>query len=87
MTKKTIGIVIGILLTIVAVIILITKNSVPEENLAEEQITKGIENRGFTLLAKEDVLSYIAFPTQAEAFFDKREEKARNTFKYTIKEV
>ena len=25
---------------------------------AEEQITKGIENRGFTLLAKEDVLSY-----------------------------
>ena len=35
----------------------------------------------------EDVLSYIAFPTQAEAFFDKREEKARNTFKYTIREV
>ena len=36
---------------------------------------------------EEDVLSYIAFPTQAEAFFDKREEKARNTFKYTIREV
>ncbi len=35
----------------------------------------------------EDVLSYIAFPAQAEAFFDKRDEKERNTFKYTIKEI
>lgn len=35
----------------------------------------------------EDVLSYIAFPAQAEAFFEKREEKAKNTFKYTIKKV
>lgn len=35
----------------------------------------------------EDVLSYIAFPTQAEAFFDKREEKAKNTFKYSIKRI
>ena len=35
----------------------------------------------------EDVLSYIAFPTQAEAFFDKRDEKVRNTFRYTIREV
>lgn len=37
--------------------------------------------------SEEDVLSYIAFPTQAESFFDKRDEKARNTFKYTIEEV
>ena len=35
----------------------------------------------------EDVLSYIAFPMQAEAFFAKRDEKERNTFKYTIREV
>ena len=35
----------------------------------------------------EDVLSYIAFPMQAEAYFAKRDEKERNTFKYTIKEV
>ncbi len=35
----------------------------------------------------EDVLSYIAFPMQAEAFFEKRDEKERNTFKYTIREV
>ena len=36
---------------------------------------------------EEDVLSYALFPTQAEAFFRKREEKAKNTFKYTIREV
>ena len=35
----------------------------------------------------EDVLSYIAFPMQAEAYFAKRDEKERNTFKYTIKEI
>ncbi len=35
----------------------------------------------------EDVLSYIAFPMQAEAYFAKRDERERNTFKYTIKEV
>ena len=35
----------------------------------------------------EDVLSYIAFPMQAEAYFAKRDEKERNTFKYSIKEI
>ena len=35
----------------------------------------------------EDVLSYIAFPTQAEASFDKREEKKKNTFTYSIKKI
>ncbi len=35
----------------------------------------------------EDVLSYIAFPTQAEAFFKKREERKKNTFTYSIKRV
>lgn len=35
----------------------------------------------------EDVLSYIAFPTQAEAFFEKREEKLKNTFSYSIKRI
>lgn len=35
----------------------------------------------------EDVLSYIAFPTQAEAFFDKRDAKKKNTFKYSIKRI
>ena len=32
----------------------------------------------------EDVLSYIAFPTQAESFFLKREEKRKKVFTYTI---
>lgn len=35
----------------------------------------------------EDVLSYIAFPAQAEAFLKKREEKAKNTVKYTITKI
>lgn len=35
----------------------------------------------------EDVLSYIAFPAQAEAFFDKRDEQKKNTFTYSIKRI
>lgn len=35
----------------------------------------------------EDVLSYIAFPAQAEAFFNKREEEKSRTFAYSIKEI
>lgn len=35
----------------------------------------------------EDVLSYIAFPEQAKAFFEKREEKKKNTFTYSIKKI
>ena len=35
----------------------------------------------------EDVLSYIAFPTQAEAYFEKREEREKNTFSYTIERI
>ena len=35
----------------------------------------------------EDVLSYIAFPAQAEAFFDRREAKRSRTLKYDIKRI
>ncbi|MEG1687545.1 MAG: oxaloacetate decarboxylase subunit alpha, partial [Angelakisella sp.] len=35
----------------------------------------------------EDVLSYIAFPPQAEAFFDMRDEKAKNSYTYAIKKA
>ncbi|MGN0572891.1 MAG: pyruvate carboxylase subunit B [Acutalibacteraceae bacterium] len=35
----------------------------------------------------EDVLSYIAFPAQAEAFFDKRDMKKKNTFTYSINKI
>ena len=48
---------------------------------------KAKEEIGDMARSEEDVLSYIAFPAQAEAFFKKREEKERNTFKYTIREV
>ena len=42
---------------------------------------------GFKAHSDEDVLSYIAFPTQAEAFFDKRAEREKNTFQYTIQKI
>ena len=35
----------------------------------------------------EDVLSYIAFPQQAEAFFEKRDDLRKRTFSFSIKEV
>ena len=35
----------------------------------------------------EDVLSYIAFPTQAESFFDYRDEMASKTYSYEIKAI
>ncbi len=36
---------------------------------------------------EEDVLSYIAFPAQAEKFFEKREADRKNTFSYTITRI
>ena len=39
---------------------------------------------GKTARSDEDVLSYIAFPQNAEKFFEKREEKESNTVNYTI---
>lgn len=38
-------------------------------------------------LSDEDVLSYIAFPQQAEKFFAYREEKKKNTYSYEFKAV
>ena len=35
----------------------------------------------------EDVLSYIAFPQQADAFFKHREELERHTYKYAIEKL
>lgn len=51
---------------------------------AFEKAKKEIGNKA---RCDEDVLSYIAFPTQAEAFFDKRAEKDNNTFAYSIKRM
>ena len=53
----------------------------------EPYFEKAKEEIGAKAKSDEDVLSYIAFPTQAEAFFDKRDEKIKNTFRYTIREV
>lgn len=53
----------------------------------EPYFEKAKEEIGSKAKCDEDVLSYIAFPTQAEAFFDKRDEKAENTYRYTIKEA
>lgn len=45
------------------------------------------EYLGSRATCDEDVLSYIAFPAQAEAFFDKRDEKKKHTYSYTVKKV
>lgn len=42
---------------------------------------------GDTARCDEDVLSYIAFPTQAENFFEEREKREKNTFSYFIERV
>ncbi len=42
---------------------------------------------GDKVTCEEDILSYIAFPQQAEAFFEERENKKAVTFSYTIEEV
>ena len=53
----------------------------------EPGFEKGKSEIGDKAKSDEDVLSYIAFPQQAENFFDKRDEKAKNTFKYSIKRI
>jgi oxaloacetate decarboxylase alpha subunit len=42
---------------------------------------------GDTARSDEDVLSYIAFPQQAEKFFEARKAKEEKTVKYTITEA
>ena len=63
----------------------------PIEGRFADTLADGFEAAKAEIGAKakstEDVLSYIAFPAQAEAFFDKRDELERNTFRYTIREV
>ena len=56
-------------------------------DLLEPGMEKAKEEIGDKAKCIEDVLSYVAFPQVAEKFFDKREEKARNTVKYTIQAI
>lgn len=48
-------------------------------------LEKGKEEIGDLARSEEDVLSYIAFPQQAEAFFKKRREAENRVVKYTIR--
>ena len=56
-------------------------------DLLEPIVEKTREALGGLAHSDEDVLSYIAFPTQAEAFFRAREEKRKKTVHYTIELV
>ena len=56
-------------------------------DLLEPLMEKTTKELGSKARNEEDVLSYIAFPQIAEKFFEAREEKERNTVKYTIKEI
>lgn len=48
------------------------------------EIPYAVEQLGSRAHCEEDVLSYVAFPRQAEAFFEKREEKKALKVSYTI---
>lgn len=56
-------------------------------DLLEPMLEKTAKELGSKARSEEDVLSYIAFPQVAEKFFAAREEKEKNTVKYTIKEI
>lgn len=53
----------------------------------EDGLPAAREYLGKTAESDEDVLSYIAFPQQAEAFFEKRADLRKRTFSYSIKKV
>ncbi len=52
-----------------------------------EEFKQAKEILGDKATCEEDILSYIAFPQQAEKFFEDRENKKALTVSYTIKEV
>lgn len=53
-------------------------------NTLEPAFEKTKAELGDIARSDEDVLSYIAFPAQAEKFFESRAEKEKNSFTYTI---
>ncbi len=63
----------------------------PKTNRPADDIPDGLkdarEHLGNKAKSDEDVLSYCAFPKQAEEFFDRREEKKSKTFKYTVNRI
>ena len=53
----------------------------------EPEIAKAKEYLGDLARSEEDVLSYVAFPAQAEAFLKERRDKAATVYSYSIKEA
>lgn len=53
----------------------------------EPYFEKAKEEIGSLAKSDEDVLSYIAFPVQAEKFLKERAEKEKHTYQYTIKQI
>ncbi len=53
----------------------------------ESELPAAREHLGKLARSEEDILSYVAFPAQAEAFFESREEKEALKVSYTIEEV
>ncbi len=53
----------------------------------ESMFEKTKKELGSKAKSDEDVLSYIAFPTLAEKFFDERELRKSRTFTYSFKEI
>ena len=56
-------------------------------DLLEPGFEKAKKELGSRAKSDEDVLSYIAFPAQAEKFFEKREMREKNTFSYSIEQI
>ncbi|MGI6248972.1 MAG: pyruvate carboxylase subunit B [Acutalibacteraceae bacterium] len=56
-------------------------------DLLEPGLPSAREYLGDRAASDEDVLSYVAFPAQAEAYFEKREAKKKKTFNYTIEKI
>ena len=56
-------------------------------DILEPAFEKAKAELGDKATCDEDVLSYIAFPTQAENFFEKRAEERKNTYTYDFKAI
>ena len=56
-------------------------------DLLEPIVEKTRKELGGLARSDEDVLSYIAFPAQAEAFLKAREESRKKTVRYTIQAI
>ncbi|MDR0532256.1 MAG: pyruvate carboxylase subunit B [Oscillospiraceae bacterium] len=56
-------------------------------DLLEPGLERARAELGSRAESEEDVLSYIAFPAQAEAYFDQRAEAKKHTYSYAVKKL